>query len=77
MEHVVQDQIRETEANEKAARDLVGERGHWVSLLRTAPDGREQFGVFSPDGMLHSRTWGEEEAKAAALELAETGKITR
>jgi hypothetical protein len=50
----------------------VGPAGHYLDAVGN--DGREQWGRYSPDGMLLGLTWGKEEAEAALTVVITNGK---
>jgi hypothetical protein len=50
--------------------------GHFLELDRLAPDGQQRYWVVSPTGQRHAAIWGRDAAKAACIELAETGRLT-
>ena len=61
----------------KIERHAVGDQGYWIEAYVTGNDGRTRWSVHNPDGATMALIWDREKAEAAALELAETGKITR
>jgi hypothetical protein len=56
-----------------AQRILVGEGGHWIQRHM----GDDRWGVYGPDANLLAVVTGEDRAKAACVEHAATGAITR
>jgi len=71
MDRKVQAEI-EGDAKSEVARDLIGDFGHYITELDPG-----RFGVFDSDGVCHAIVRGKEAAKAAAMQLATEGKISR
>jgi len=50
---------------------------HWITLEMTGNDGRQRWGIYDANEMRHGHVWGKEAAKAAAMQLATEGRISR
>ena len=57
-------------AAQEAARELIGDLGHYVQAVG------DKYGVFTPDGTLQAMRREKLDAEAAAYQLATTGSIS-
>jgi hypothetical protein len=55
----------------------VGDLGHFVQHMETAPDGRRKWMIVDPYGNSHGAMWGMDAAVSACRQLIEEGKISR